>query len=259
MEFGFDVLQVARGNYASQSYRDFIGFKVDTTVLAKAFSEVYGLNINDIFSNHFQRSVETFRWVAANVLPLITKSAWAAKKSALKEHDSSATAKRFNYRMRQRNYNKDYGTGYRRPGFFPGILSFVFRALPKVGPLRALKFKVPTLGAEKNFNQSFDTVLYRYTAQLQLLSGSKLNLQDINFDTGTRTEHCNYILADLAYNSLLMKLKGNNFAGVTETLQQDILFFYKNIHSPAGIKSSEKCAGFFGALNDLKTIKPNGL
>jgi hypothetical protein len=28
VEFGFDVLQVARGNYASQGFRDFIGFQV---------------------------------------------------------------------------------------------------------------------------------------------------------------------------------------------------------------------------------------
>src|ERR1700712_4943092 len=28
MEFGFDVLEIARGNYASQSYRNYIGFKV---------------------------------------------------------------------------------------------------------------------------------------------------------------------------------------------------------------------------------------
>ena len=72
MEFGFDVLQVARGNYASPSYRDFIGFKVDTAVLSKAFSETYGLDINKVFSNHFGRSVETFRWVVANVFPLLT-------------------------------------------------------------------------------------------------------------------------------------------------------------------------------------------
>lgn len=259
MEFGFDVLQVARGNYASQSYRDFIGFKVDTAVLSIAFSEVYGLNINDIFSNHFQRSIETFRWVVANVLPLITKSAWAAKQSSLKEHDSTATARRFNYRMRQRNYNKDYGTGYRRPGFFPGLLSFFIRVLPKVGPLRPLKFKVPTAEAEKNFNQSFDTVLFHYTARMHQLSGAAKKLQDLNFDTGIPTENCNYILTDLAYNSLLMKLRKDNFAGLTQSLQQNILYFYKDLHTQEGKRSSDKCAVFLETLNYIKTIKPKGL
>jgi len=48
MEFGFDVLEIAKGNYVSQAYRDFIGFKVDTAVLSKAFFETYGLSLNEV-------------------------------------------------------------------------------------------------------------------------------------------------------------------------------------------------------------------
>ena len=61
MEFGFDVLEVAKGNYASPAYRDFIGFKVDTAVLSKAFFETYGLTLDEVFDNHLNRAVETFR------------------------------------------------------------------------------------------------------------------------------------------------------------------------------------------------------
>src|SRR3569833_360490 len=46
MEFGFDVLQTARGNYASQAYHDFIGFKVARPVLERAFLITYGLNLD---------------------------------------------------------------------------------------------------------------------------------------------------------------------------------------------------------------------
>jgi hypothetical protein len=77
MEFGFDVLQVAKGNYASKSYHDFIGFKVDTGLLAKAFYETYGLNLDQVFNNHLNLSVETFRFMIANVFPLITRTALA--------------------------------------------------------------------------------------------------------------------------------------------------------------------------------------
>src|SRR5438128_5292582 len=42
-EFGFDVLQVARGHYAPQSYHDFIGFEVSKELLARAVYATYAL------------------------------------------------------------------------------------------------------------------------------------------------------------------------------------------------------------------------
>jgi len=40
-EFAFDVLEVARGNFAAEAYHDFIGFYVATPVLARAFHDTY--------------------------------------------------------------------------------------------------------------------------------------------------------------------------------------------------------------------------
>jgi hypothetical protein len=42
-EFGFDVLQTGRGNYAPEAYHDFIGFKIATDALERAFAKTYGL------------------------------------------------------------------------------------------------------------------------------------------------------------------------------------------------------------------------
>src|SRR4029077_17366512 len=42
-EFGFDVLEVAHGRYAPDSYHDFIGFGVSAPLLEQAFQETYGL------------------------------------------------------------------------------------------------------------------------------------------------------------------------------------------------------------------------
>src|SRR5260370_20780347 len=43
-EFGFDVLQVARGHYASRAYHDAIGFQVSKTLLERAFHRTYALH-----------------------------------------------------------------------------------------------------------------------------------------------------------------------------------------------------------------------
>jgi hypothetical protein len=42
-EFGFDVLQVAKGHYAPDSYRDYIGFGVAQSLLERAFEETYSI------------------------------------------------------------------------------------------------------------------------------------------------------------------------------------------------------------------------
>ena len=51
VEFGFDVLQVARGNYAPQSYHDFIGFETSKDLLNRAFLATYGLELKDVFTD----------------------------------------------------------------------------------------------------------------------------------------------------------------------------------------------------------------
>ena len=60
VEFGFDVLQVARGNYAPQSYHDFIGFYVSKPLLERSFHDTYGLEPEEVFGD-FDLALGTYR------------------------------------------------------------------------------------------------------------------------------------------------------------------------------------------------------
>src|SRR6202050_74111 len=60
-EFGFDVLQVAKGRYAPDDYRDFIGFEVAKPLLEKAFEETYSVPLKSVFSD-FDLAVGTYRY-----------------------------------------------------------------------------------------------------------------------------------------------------------------------------------------------------
>ncbi len=255
MEFGFDVLEIAKGNYASQSYHDFIGFKVDTALLSKAFLEIYGLNINGVFHNHFQLALETFRWVVANIFPAITKAAWVSKKGKINKQDHTAVSKHFTYKMHQREYNKQFGKGYKRPGFSSTMLSFFIRALPKIGPARALRFKAPTPQSEKYFDESFDTVMKHYSICLKQLKYQDLNLNDQDFDTGRPTADCEYTLANQTYNEWLFKLKDDKFKNISNPLKQNIdNFFHQVIPASSNKNYPKKCRKFFEALNELNAI-----
>ncbi|MDQ6757804.1 MAG: zinc dependent phospholipase C family protein [Bacteroidota bacterium] len=250
MEFGFDVLQIAKGNYATDNYHGFIGFKVDTSVLARAFFETYGLDINDVFNHRFSLSVETFRWIVANIFPVITKAAWAQKKEDIVKQHSTITAKEFRFKMHQKEYKKAFGTGYKRPGFFPTILSLFIRVLPKIGPTRALKFKTPTPLAEKYFDESFDSIMKHYTINLKQLNNQNINLRDMDFDTGKPTAHCEYSLGDDTYNKLVLTLEVDKFKNVNEDLKQNILSFYNGMNP--SLKYSKKCSKVFNAVNTLR-------
>ena len=52
VEFGFDVVEVARGRYAPDDYRDRIGFQVSKELLQRAFEETYCLKLDSIFTDY---------------------------------------------------------------------------------------------------------------------------------------------------------------------------------------------------------------
>jgi hypothetical protein len=256
VDFGFDVLQTARGNYASESYQQFIGFKIDTAVLNRAFIKTYGIRISDIFGD-FPLAVSTFRWTVKSFFPVVTRAAWASRKKDIQKSNPNITRKKFEYRMRNANYYHDYGKKRQRPGFFPGILAGIIRILPKVGALKDLKLTVPGPDAEKLFIQSFDTTTSHYTIALQKLRANNYHFTNINWDTGDDTYAGDYNLADESYGELLIKLKKQQFKNTNVALRKNILAFYS--------KCNEKTASVAGAngwhditiaLDQLKEYQP---
>jgi hypothetical protein len=224
-EFAFDVLQTARGNYASTAYHNFIGFQVSKELLERAFKKTYGLDVNDLFGN-FNRAVNTFRWAVKSLFPELTKIAWSRRKADIKKQDSTATSKKFMYRMHRLNYEKDFGKDYNQPGFFAKFFGLLLRIIPKFGPLKAFKFKQPGPEAEKMFIASFDTVSAHYNMAIGILHEHNLDLPNKDFDTGNPITMGEYPITDKTYEDWLLKLKALNFETISGQIKQDILNFY---------------------------------
>ena len=117
-EFGFDVLQTARGRYASQAYHDFIGFQVSKDVLGRAFQKTYGLTLKDLFRT-LDLSLGTYRYSVSTLLPTVTKAAWAIKGKEIVEAQPNVTRKQFIYNIKRASFNKEWGPMYERPMVFP--------------------------------------------------------------------------------------------------------------------------------------------
>jgi hypothetical protein len=235
LEFGFDVLQVARGRYAPEAYHDFIGFKVSKDVLARAFKRTYGLELKDVFGN-LDLAIGTFRRTVSSIIPEMTKVAWEMKKDEIEKASPGITREKFVYNLSRAGYEKEWGKEYEKPGFFSKSMAYFFRVMPKVGPLKAFAFRAPTPEAERMFMESFNATLDRYRALLGSARAGALKLDNTDFDTGRLTRAGEYALADEAYAKFVMKLADKKFEGVTPDVRENILAFFSNLDAPIAVK-----------------------
>ncbi len=231
-EFGFDVVQVARDRFTSAAFHDFIGFEVSKPILQAAFLKTYGLPLEDAFPN-LDLAIGSFRYSVSRLIPHMTKVAIAMKKDEILKEDPTMTRQRFIYHLKASEYRRDWGRSYQRPNAGDRFLAFLLSLLPKVGPLKALDFKMPTPATEDLYMKSVLASASHYGSDLQAFSSHRLALDNRDFDTGAETRAGEYSLTDTTYSDLLAKLADKHFAQVTPELETNILSFYEKPVAPA--------------------------
>jgi len=225
VEFSFDIVQAAAGAYLPESYHQFIGFKVATPLLERAFRAVYSLEMRDVFA-HQDLAISTYRKSVSEIIPEITRIAWRDKREEIERLTPGVQQNAFVYRYTRQQFESEFGTQYERPGWFARLVAFLYRLVPKIGPLKPLSFKTPTPEAERLFAESFKDTRARFGSSLDEVGRGRLDLPNTDFDTGKPSAHGEYALADDTYAELLRRLAGAHFAGVSRALQQNIVAFY---------------------------------
>ena len=234
-EFGFDVTQVAKNRYTSDRYHDFIGFEISKPVLERAFQDTYGIPLDSVISNE-DLAIGTFRRAISHILPEMTRVALLARKKELVAETPNFNSRKFRYYLSRANYQREWGKGYRRPGFGTRVLAFFLKFVPKVGPFKALDFKIPTQKTEDLYIASVNHTLDNYRTLLSDVKKNKLHLADTDFDTGRITQAGEYVLTDKAYAHLLDQLSHHDFEDVTPQLRSNILDFYRDTSAPIATK-----------------------
>jgi|HubBroStandDraft_6_1064221.scaffolds.fasta_scaffold82250_4 hypothetical protein len=238
-EFGFDVLEVAKGRYAPEGYHDFIGFEVAAPLLERAFRETYGLDLDAVLKDE-PRLINSYRHDVSSLIPKATKIAWKLKQDDIRKDLPGVTRQKFLYNISRSSYEKQWGKDYSRPSFGDTFLAFLYRILPKIGPLRVLTFRTPTPQTEKLFEESFNVTLDRYRVLLADLRKGEVALPNDNFDVGEATARGQYRLSDDACGQLLDRLAAKDFADASPELRADLLRFYSSPDIPPSDKLSEK-------------------
>ncbi len=237
-EFGFDVLQVARGAYLPQSYRDFIGFEIPRPLLERAFEATYGLTLDDVLP-HYTLSVGTFRHAVSDVIPAMTKVAWSMKQDDIRKRFPDATSRAFVFQLTSADFERRWGREYSRPNVWQKILAWLFRLVPKIGPFRVLSFRPPTRETERLFVESFDRTVARYRVSLDQVAKGRPALADVNLDTGQPIRPGEYGLVDEAYAKWLGKLDEDGYARASAGVRSEILSFYAERGAPIATKADD--------------------
>jgi hypothetical protein len=225
VEFSFDVVQVALGRYKSEAYQNFIGFEVAKPVLERAFHATYGLEMKDVFLDE-DFSIGSYRYAIGQMIPQLTRIAWRDKKDEILKALPGIAQTEFVYSLPRQEFERAYGTKYRKPGVFARFLAFLYRLVPKIGPLRALQFKAPTPEAEALFLESVKDTRGRYRVALEAVGAGPIDLVNTDFDTGKPSARGEYVLADDTYAELLHRLADRKFVGVSDSLRRNIIVFY---------------------------------
>jgi hypothetical protein len=223
-EFSFDVLEVSKHRYTSQQYHDFIGFDVSEDLLERAFVDTYGISMDHLL--HFDDlTLETFRFAVGRVVPEMTQVALATNRPKIEHEYHNRARQDFLYHLSRADYNRQFGSHYRRPGVFARIIGFFIRLLP-FGPAKILGYRNPTPTTEDLYFRSMDHVLQEYHLLVQQVNAGDLHLPNRNLDTGWITRPGEYALADQTYADLLRRLDRDHFAHLTPAVRANILQYF---------------------------------
>ena len=239
-EFGFDVLEVAKERFAPESYHDYIGFEVAARVLEQAFQETYGLDLKKVLGDE-TKVLKSYRHAVSDLLPKATRIAWDLKKDEIQKDEPGITKQKFLYNLKRANYEKEWGKDYLKPKFSDKVLAFIYKILPKIGPLKVLQFKTPTPETERMFEASFNATLDQYRKLLnEERESGKPALMNGNFDLGEVSVPGKYRLSDTTHAKLLDKLADQKFAGMMPEIRAELLDYFGASDTPFAMKKDKK-------------------
>src|SRR5204863_968790 len=151
-------------------------------------------------------AIGSFRRAISVVIPEMTRVALLSRHDVIVKDTANFDKRKFLNHLSRSNYEHEWGTVYRKPGLGSRILAFFLKIVPKVGPFKAVDFKIPTQQTEDMYIKSVNSTVQDYTGLLHQIHEHSIELKNIDFDTGRDTRAGEYVLTDKTYARLVEDL-----------------------------------------------------
>lgn len=239
-EYGFDIEQLSKREFAPPAYMKFVGFKVPAKLLERAFRETYGINAHEILG-HARPALRSYRRAVRSFIPAFSDAeSILHRKQFLPDLDTDAY-RLFHQRLATADYERRWSQAYRGPGFVAHVLAVVIKILPKIGPISMLAIKIPDRETEgwyvRSVNHTVD-VYRNMLDQLRTDPNTQLALPNRDLDTGVGVHPGAYPRTDETYARLLDRIASKPNRVLPPGIRRDILDFYSNLNAPISTKKN---------------------
>jgi hypothetical protein len=244
-EFAFDINELSKHRFAPSHYLNHVGLLVANDLLARAYSETYGLRLNDSLGKRASnRSFHAYRFSVRSFLPRIANAETILHGRTMPPDADDDDFHTLEHMLHQSGLENNWANYPGDNGFGAHLLAALIFILPPIGPLADLKIKGPTADTEPLYVHSL--ILTEGTIRRLLQSIADNNVQatladlpNRDLDTGLRSAPGTYRLCDLTYAKLLAEITKPGAPPVPAGLIADIQSFYRD-WKPNSLKARQE-------------------
>jgi len=241
VEWAFDVNAAAKLRLAPAAYVHYIGLEVPREQLAAAFYRTYGIPLREIVNGPLP-AMKTFRFGARSFLPNFTYAEALLHKGRFPADAVGPELDQYERQIAQLPKDEGWDQFRGKPGIRIHLLAGLIAILPKIGMLKMLAIKGPTVETEQAYLASVNLSTAALAISLRRLMGtqSDMELADRDLDTGQRVVPGGYPLTDKTYAQLLARITKVPTEEIPAGLKQDVIAYYADPEAPISTKKKPK-------------------
>jgi hypothetical protein len=252
-EFAFDINEIAHHRLAPAHYLSHVGLNVPEQQLAQAFYETYGLSEDFSKARSRRVNVRGFRFAVRSFLPRVAYAVTLLHRSRMPEDSTSPDLKKLEEEVTKIAVENDWDAYRRKAGIGTYSLAGLIFILPKIGPLKLVAIKGPTVATEEEYVRSVNRSTDELNAGLGRFGKPHQTLTNRDLDTGAPARPGGYPLTDETYAKLLDRLTEDPNHTVPPGLKADIQNYYADLNAP--IVTKKDPAKWARVQTDLKTLE----
>ncbi len=291
VEFAFDINQIAHHRFAPVHYLRHVGLEVPTKQVSLAFYQTYG--IREDFSAHpaARINVGGYRFSVHSFIPRIAYAVTVLHRKSEPGDLPSQEQQRLDAAVTQMSKDNHWDEYRKKAGIGTYSLAGLIFVLPKIGPLKLVAVKGPTVQTETLYVHSLldsvdalDHALRRFTPPPPLRAtadqaaaadkpSSKIDarpakpiqlspaeqrdpvhpLINRDLDTGAKVQPAGYRLTDNTYASLLHRIVRTPSTPIPFGIKTEIADYYANSDLPFATKQNP--SAWASVQADLVTLR----